>query len=115
MTSALGGFYTFTPLWGGFFTAFVLFGLGLGSLAMLLRTRSDLLQFIIGTVVATGAELLNEFDLLPILSWEFAPGWPFGISNPLLRALVLGLAGGFFLLIVNFLARSLYKRRLRMG
>ena len=57
----------------------------------------------------------DELGLSPGLSWEFAPGWPLGIRNGILRAFVLGTAGGGFVLIVNAILRALYQRRLRLG
>jgi hypothetical protein len=82
---------------------------------MLLRTRSSLVQFVIGSVLAGGAELANVLIASPLIRWDFAPGWPFGITNPIVRSLVLGLAGGVFLLVVNAIMQALYKRRLRLG
>jgi len=114
ITSALGHFYTFEPWRAVFLIVFGAFGLGLGSIAMWLRKQADLLQFAAGTVVAGGVELLNALGLIPYISWTFAPGWPFGITNDILRSLVLGFAGGIFILIVNALMRLLYKHRHRI-
>jgi dihydroflavonol-4-reductase len=115
MTSALGQFYTFHPWWVSYIVALGAFGVGLGTAAMLLRKQSDLLQFIVGTILAGGAEVWNELGVLSFGSWTFAPGWPFGITDPWIRATVLGCAGGVFILVVNFLVRLLYQRRLRLG
>jgi hypothetical protein len=115
ITSALGRFYSFQPWWAVFLIVFGAFGLGLGTIAMWLRTRSDLLQFAAGTITAGVVELLNELRLIPFISWTFAPGWPLGITNPWARSLLLGCAGGIFILIVNALMRLLYQRRLRIG
>ncbi len=115
ITSALGRFYSFHPRWIVFIVVIGGFGLTLGSLAAWLRKRSDLLQCIVGTLVAGAAEVINVLQLTPNIGWEFAPNWPFGITNPWVRSLVLGFAGGFFILVVNFLMRLLYKRRLRLG
>ena len=60
-------------------------------------------------------ELLNALNLTSAVRWVFAPGWPAGIHAPIIRALVLGLAGGVFVLLVNAIMRSLYRRRLRFG
>jgi len=111
--SALGRFYTFTPPWLVFFAVLCLFGLTLGTLAMWLRTRGGLLQFLVGTTLTAAAEALNALGV--IQAWQFAPGWPFGITNEWARSLVLGFAGGVFILVVNAVMRGLYKRRLRMG
>jgi hypothetical protein len=113
--SATGGFYTFTPGWFVLIIIFGCFGAGLGSLAMLLRKQSGLVQFLAGTVLAGGVELANALALIPGIRWDFAPGWPFGITSPIWRSLVLGFAGGIFLLIVNAILVALYQHRTRMG
>ena len=114
ISSSLGSFYTFSHKWLVFVVIFGAFGLGLGSLAKGLRKRSNLIQFVAGTLVVTAGEVLNTFQLGP-LGWEFAPGWPFGITNEWVRSVILGFAGGIFLLIVNAIMRSLYKKRMRLG
>ena len=113
--SATGHFYAFTPGWFVLVIIFACFGAGLGSLAMLLRRQSGLIQFLAGTLLAGGVELANALGLIPGVRWDFAPGWPFGIQSPLWRSLVLGFAGGIFLLVVNAILVALYQHRLRMG
>jgi hypothetical protein len=113
--AATGRWYSFEPGWFVLVIVFGAFGFALGSLAMLLRQRSNLAQFAIGTVLAGAAELANVLLPSPTIRWIFAPGWPFGITDAVTRALVLALAGGFFILIVNAILRALYKRRLRFG
>lgn len=115
VTSAIGRFYTFRPKWGALPVILGGFGLSLGSVSMVLRERGDLTQFGVGTLLATSAELANELGASPGLSWKFAPGWPLGIRSGLLRSLVLGTAGGGFVLIVNAIMRAVYERRLRLG
>lgn len=113
--SATGHFYTFTPGWFVLVIVFGAFGFGLGSLAMLLRKQSGLVQFLAGTLLAGAVEMANAFNLIPGVRWDFAAGWPFGIMSPVWRSVVLGFAGGIFLLIVNAILVSIYKWRLRMG
>lgn len=113
--SATGHFYAFTPGWFVLVIIFGCFGFGLGSLAMLLRKQSGLVQFLAGTVLAGGVELANALGLIPGVRWDFAPGWPFGINSPLWRSLVLGFAGGIFLLVVNAILVALYQHRLQKG
>jgi nucleoside-diphosphate-sugar epimerase len=115
ITSAIGKFYQFRPSWGAFAVILGGFGFSLGTISMKVRQQDDLVQFAAGTLLATTAELANELGLSPGLSWEFAPGWPLGIRNGILRAFVLGTAGGGFVLIVNAMLRALYQRRLRLG
>lgn len=113
--SYIGRFYKFTPWWTVFIIVTGAFGLALGTLAMLFRKSSSVIQFLVGTIAATLVEVMNYLGMIPYFSWEFAPGWPFGITDPWLRSIVLGMAGGIVVLIVNAMARGLYKRRLRLG
>lgn len=113
--SALGRFYTFTPRWAVVLSVAGWFGIVLGTLARLLRKRGDLLQFAVGTVVMGAAELMNSFGLIPLVRWEFAPRWPFGIESLWPRSLVLGAVGGLLLVVVSAVMRVLYRRRLRFG
>jgi len=113
--SALGRFLFVHPPWLVFFIVLGVFGLALGTLAMWLRTRGELVQFLIGTILAVAIEALNAMRIIPFLGWHFAPGFPFGITNDWGRSLVLGFAGGVGILLVNALMRGLYKRRLRLG
>lgn len=115
ITSALGRFYRFTPWWLVFLVVLGAFGLTLGTLAMWLRGQGELVQFLVGTILVGVVEALNALGVIPSLGWQFAPGWPFGITNVWVRSLVLGFAGGVFIVVVNALMRSLYKRRLRLG
>jgi nucleoside-diphosphate-sugar epimerase len=115
ISSAVGGFYRFTPWWTVFLVVFGAFGLSLGTLAMWLRRQGEWVQLLAGTALAGALEALNALGLVPFVSWQFAPGWPFGITDLWVRSLVLGLAGGAFVLLVNALARLLYRRRLKLG
>jgi hypothetical protein len=115
ISSATGHFYSFTPGWFVLVIIFGAFGFGLGSLAMLLRKQSSLIQFLAGTVLAGAVEMANALNLIPGVHWDFMTGWPFGIMSPIWRSVVLGFAGGIFLLIVNAILVSVYKWRLRMG
>ncbi len=72
-------------------------------------------QLVSGTILAAIVELQNALRINPSMGWTFAPGWPSGITNVWVRSLVLGLAGGIFIVIVNSLMRLLYKKRLRIG
>lgn len=110
--SHLGGFYTFSPTWLVWAVIFGGFGLLLGTTAMLLRRAAGVVQFLIGTALAGAAEFLN---VAVFHAWTFQTGWPLGITNAYVRAGVLSLAGGVFVLLVNGIMRSLYQWRLRQG
>jgi nucleoside-diphosphate-sugar epimerase len=113
--SATGNFYTFQPAWAVLVAVAGFFGALLGTLAMWTRRRPAWLQFLAGTAPTVAVELANEYGWLPLISWRFSPGWPPGISDPLLRAFVLGAAGGVVILLANAMVRALYRRRLRVG
>jgi nucleoside-diphosphate-sugar epimerase len=115
ISAATGKWYSFDPSWFVLVIVFGAFGFVLGSLAMLLRARSGLLQFAIGALLAGAAELANVLIPSSFVRWQFAAGWPFGIMDPIARSLVLGLAGGVFILLVNAILVALYRRRLRLG
>lgn len=112
LQSRIGGFYAFHPGWLVWVVIFGAFGFALGSLAMLLRRSSGLLQFVAGTVLAGAAEALN---VAFFHAWTFREGWPLGITNGYLRAVLLGGAGGMFVLLVNAVMRALYNLRLRVS
>ena len=109
-------FYVYKPWWGVFLVIVLAFGIGLGSLALLIRKTSDFLQVVIGTAITGVIELLNSLNLIPGVSWHFTSNlWPFSITNIWSRSLIVGIFGGIFILIVNWIMRLLYKRRLRLG
>ncbi len=114
-TAACGRFYTYHPRWIVVITVVLWFGLIFGTLAQLWRRRSGMFQLVSGTILAAIVELQNALRINSSAGWKFAPGWPFGITNIWVRSLVLGLAGGIFIVIVNYLMRLLYKKRLRLG
>jgi len=59
-----------------------------------------------------GAELLNHFYLH---NWKFSDDMLFGITGPVLRAVVLGIATGFIIPIINALMKQFHKIKLRLG
>lgn len=108
----IGDFYRFHPEWLRIVIIIGAFGFGLGSLARLMRKCNSLIQFICATVITGAAEMLNEMALK---FWTFTSGWPLGITNPWLRSTVLGMAGGFVVLLANLIMQKLYRQRLRVG
>ncbi len=108
--SYINRFYWFDPWWLVFVIALGGFGIALGTLAWLLRRSSDLVQFILPTLLVGAAEAAN---VAWFRAWTFTPGWPFGIDDPWLRSAVLGTAGGFVVLIINAVQRKVYERRMR--
>ena len=115
ITSRIGGFYAFDPPAGVLAIVLGAFGLALGSLAHLLRPLCPAVKFVIGWVVAGAVEAANVAGVVPGLSWTFAPGWPLGIDSEAWRSVVLGAAGGAFILLVEAIVTALYRRRLRLG
>lgn len=113
--SSLGDLYRFTPSWGAVLAALGFFGVILGTSAMGLRRRPELLQFLAGCILAVAAELANASGMPSLVSWQFRPGWPLGITDVLARSVLLSLAGGVFILLINAWMRLLYRRRIRFG
>ncbi len=114
ITSATGHFYTFHPGWLVIPVILGGFGVTLCTLAMLLRKQSGLCSSSSGRS-SPARRLANALGLTGSLGWTFTPGWPFGIDNPYLRSLVLGLAGGIIVLLVNAIMRAFYRHRLHVG
>jgi len=110
--SAFGNLYEFQPWWLVFGVVLVIWGMVVGSIAMVIRRRGFLVQYIPGFVLLFGAELLNHYYLH---SWEFHGGAFFGITNPVVRAGVLGVVAGFLFPIINALMKQFYKIKLRLG
>ena len=110
--SAFGKLYVFQPWWLVFVVVLVPWGLIVGSIAMVIRTRGFLVQYLPGFILLFGAELLNHYYLH---SWEFYGGSLFGITNPVVRAGVLGILAGFIIPIINALMKQFYKIKLRLG
>lgn len=115
VTSAIGGFYTFQPPWGVFAIVVGAFGVGLGSLAWFARRWTWPLRYLTGAVAASAVELLAAADMLPLIDWTFKQGWPLGITNDYVRAVVVGQAGGVIVLLGGAIRRALYRRRRRTG
>ncbi len=110
--SAIGKFYWFNPSWLAIVVALGGFGVVMGSVAMAVKNLDHRAQFLIGCLIVGGAELVNELGLH---FWQFAPGWPFGITTPWVRVAVLAVPGGAVVLLLNAVLHSLYRKRLRVG
>jgi len=113
--SYLAGFYHLDPPWGTLVIAVGIIGIGFGLLSVALKKCNWIIQFVIGTIIAGAIELLNYLHMLPLIHWEFAPGFPFGITSPWVRTFVLAFTGGLMIIVVNMVMRSFYKNRLRQG
>ena len=69
ISSATGKFYSFTPGWIVFIVVFGGFGLGLGTVAYLLRRTGDLTQFLLGSVgTAIAEKQLQRLDTIPAMA-----------------------------------------------
>jgi dihydroflavonol-4-reductase len=110
--AAFGNIYLFTPWWVSIIVVVVLWGLIFGSLAMVTRTCHVVIQYIPGFLLLVGGELLNHFYLH---LWRFGNDSLFGITNPVMRAVVLGIVTGFLIPIINAFMRQFYQRKLRLG
>lgn len=110
--SILGKLYSFQPWWLVFGAVLVLWGFIFGLIAMVTRTRGFLVQYFPGFILMMGAELLNHFYLH---NWKFSDDTLFGITDPVMRAVVLGIATGFIIPIINAIMKQFHKIRLRLG
>ncbi|NIM18080.1 MAG: hypothetical protein GTO45_39400 [Candidatus Aminicenantes bacterium] len=104
--AAFGKVYMFTPWWLVFFVVVGLWGLIFGSLAMVTRTCHVAVQYIPGFLLLLGGELLNHFYLH---LWRFYHDSLFGITDPVMRAVVLGIATGFLIPIINAIMKKSYQ------
>lgn len=108
----LGRFHEPVSWWIIILFCFGYFGIFLGNIALFLRKTSDFLQFIIGTLALGAIEMLNS-KVLHL--WNFSPSWLSTDINFLLKSLIFGATGGVFIVVLNTIMRSLYKRRIRLG
>lgn len=109
--AAFGKIYAFQP-WSLVFAIVPGFwGITFGSLAMALRTRRFVFQYFPGFFLLFAAELLNN----SLHVWKFEGGSLYGITNPFLRAAVLGAVTGFLIPVINAIMKLLYKLQCRVG
>lgn len=88
------------------------FGIFLGYIALLLRKTSGITQFIIGVLASGSIEILNSKFLH---LWNFSPALVNTNINIWIKSLIFGASGGVFLILLNSIMKSLYKRRIRLG
>jgi nucleoside-diphosphate-sugar epimerase len=110
--ASFGNVYKFTPGWFVIVAIFGLWGVLFGSFAMWTRTCNVIIQYIPGFLLLLGFELLNHYYLH---LWKFTNDSLFGITDPIMRAVVLGIVSGFLIPIINAFMRGFYQRRLRLG
>lgn len=111
---SLYGKMVYTPWWLVLIIIPVMWGLLFGTVAMLLRSSRFIFQFLPGCIFITGAELLNAYNFN---NWYFTDNNVFGvtITNPVIRAIFLGIGTGFVIPIVNAVARKYYQYKQRVG
>jgi hypothetical protein len=119
-----GRVYLFSPPWLVFLVVPLLWGVVFGSVAMWVRTKGLIIQFIPGFIILFAAELLNHYYLHNWTfyhfiqkgdKWEVINHSLFGIGDPLLRAIVLGVATGILIPLLNQVMLLFYKIKLREG
>lgn len=109
----IGQWYEFTPWWLILVVIVAVFGGVMGSISLFFARSPAVIQFVLGAIVGTGAELLNHYWFH---SWEFAPEFTARLpSDPWLLALSLGLPAGLMPVLVNGIVQALYGLRLRLG
>ena len=102
----------FHPWWLVLLVILILWGLIFGSIAMVTRRLGFLVQFIPGFILLFGGELLNHYYLH---GWSFLRNFPPGNTDPVLRALALGILTGFLIPIINAVMKQFYKIKQRLG
>lgn len=107
-----GKVYVFHPWWWVFLVILILWGLIFGSIAMVTRRLGFLVQYIPGFILLFAGELLNHYYLQ---GWSFLIDVPPGNTEPVLRALVLGILTGFLIPIINAMMKRFYRIKLRLG
>lgn len=112
VSAIVGKTYKFNPWYLVFGIVLIFWGLIFGWLALVTRRFGFFIQFIPGFVLLFGGELLNNFYLH---KWSFYDGAVFGITDPVLRAAVLGIGSGLLIPIINALMRMFYRLKLRIG
>lgn len=110
--AAFGKVYQFTPWWFVFGVVIGLWGLVFGTLAKVTRRCNYIIQYLPGFFLLFGAELLNHYYLH---KWSFSNDSLFGVTDPVMRAVVLGIATGFIIPIINAVMKQFYKCKLRVG
>lgn len=108
----VGKVYVFHPWWLVILVILILWGLIFGSIAMCTRRLGFLVQYIPGFILLFGGELLNHYYLE---GWSFLINVPPGNTDPVVRALVLGILTGFLIPIINAVMKQFYKIKLRLG
>lgn len=112
ISADIGGAYHFTPRWFSIVAVLGMWGLTFGSIALLTRTKGFLIQFIPGFLILFGAELLNHYYLH---LWKFGENFILTGLEPIWRAVILGVATGFIIPLINMVMLAFYKRRVRLG
>jgi nucleoside-diphosphate-sugar epimerase len=107
-----GKVYLFHPWWLVFAVIIILWGLIFGTIAMGTRQSGYLIQYIPGFILLCGGELLNHFYLH---GWSFFKDGLLGGTNPVIRAVILGILTGFLIPLINAIMKQFYKIKLRLG
>ena len=112
LLAAFGKVYFFNYWWLTVGVIVVFWGFIFGWLAMLTRKSKPLIQYLPGFILLLGCELLNHYYLH---GWTFPNNSLYGITNPVVRAFILGIGAGFLIPLINTLVKQLYQRKLRLG
>lgn len=102
----LGQLWVYHPSWMFFVVWIGAYGLGTATLALLLRKHRTITLFLVWSALAFVSEVLNV--LVPDFGWTHLPPVPL-YDRPFWRLALLGIGGGFFILIVNGIASAIYR------
>jgi len=110
--AAFGKLYYFKPWWIVLIIVPLFWGGIFATLCKVTRTCHCVVQFLVGFILLSGLEILNHSS--PGL-WAFYNDSLCGITDPVLRAVVLGIGTGILVIIINACMGQFYKRKLRLG
>jgi len=98
--------WVYDPRWVFYIVWIGAFGLAPATLALLLRNNRTASLFLVGSAIAFAAEALNL--LVPGFGWRHVSSPPL-TNSPFWQAVLLGIAGGLFILIVNGITALIFK------
>jgi len=109
---AFGNLYIVTPKWALLPGVPLFWGVIAGTVTMLTRTWSGVMQFLIGFAIGSLSQLGNHYY---VNLWKLPDGKLFSATTPLWQAVIMGVMLGLSFLVISGIMVQLYKRRLRVG
>lgn len=105
LVAKLAQLWVYDPPWMLYVVWIGAFSLGPATVALLLRKHTVFTLFLVWSAIAYASEVLNILG--PSFGWTHLPSSPL-IDSPFWRVAFLGIAGGFFILIVNGITSGIF-------